>query len=186
MVNPHNRGNVILKYSTVIIFLIGFMGSGKTTAGRLLAERLHYDFADLDELVENKEETPITGIFALKGEDYFREAESRVLETLLDRNRLVVACGGGTPCFFNNMQKMKSAGLTVYLKVSPGLLARRLSGQHSDRPLVAGMQGEKLKNHIRMLLAGREGWYRQSNIIYHADDFDMDELVNRIKLFPDS
>ncbi len=164
----------------MLIFLIGFMGSGKTTAGRMLAESLQYSFADLDQLIEEREGVAITGIFARQGEDYFRRAEAEVLDSLVGRERLVVACGGGTACFHDNMQKMKSAGITIYLKVSPALLAGRLSTQHSTRPLVAGLQGDRLKNHIRKLLSGRESWYRQSDIIYDADNFDLQELLELI------
>ena len=167
----------------MLIFLIGFMGSGKSTAGRMLADKLEYDFADLDLLIEEREGMAITEIFALKGEDYFRRAETEVLESLFGLEKLVVACGGGTACFHDNMQKMKSSGITLYLKVSPALLAKRLEVQHSSRPLVAGMQGDRLKNHIRKLLAGREGWYRQSDIIYDADKFDLKELLDLISNF---
>jgi len=167
----------------MLFFLIGFMGSGKTTAGRMLAESLRYSFADLDQLIEEREGMPITEIFARKGEDCFRKAETEVLDSLIGRGRLVVACGGGTACFHDNMQKMKSAGLTLYLKVSPALLAKRLEAQHSTRPLVAGMQGDRLKNHIRKLLAGRESWYRQSHIIYDADNFDLQELLDLFSSF---
>ncbi len=164
----------------MLIFLIGFMGSGKTTTGRLLAERLWYEFADLDVLIEEREGMEVTEIFARKGEDYFRKVEAEVLESVLEGRNMVIACGGGTACFHDNMQKMKSAGITIYLKVSPELLARRLSGGPSSRPLVAGMQGEELKNYIRKLLAGREGWYRQCDIIYDADRFDINDLLSLI------
>ena len=167
----------------MLIFLIGFMGSGKTTAGRMLAASLRYSFADLDQLIEEREGMAITGIFARRGEDYFRRTEAEVLESLIGRSRLVVACGGGTACFHDNIKKMKSAGITLYLKVSPGLLAKRLADQHSTRPLVAGMHGDRLKNHIRKLLAGRESWYRQSHIIYDADNFDLQELLDLISNF---
>lgn len=164
----------------MLIFLIGFMGSGKSTAGRMLADKLEYDFADLDLLIEEREGMAITEIFALKGEDYFRRAETEVLESLFDLEKLVVACGGGTACFHDNMQKMKSAGITIYLKLSPALLAQRLGREHSSRPLVSGMQGKELKDHIRKLLSGREGWYRQSDIIYNADNFDIQELISLV------
>ncbi len=169
----------------MLIFLIGFMGSGKTTAGKMLAKKVNYDFADLDSLIEEREGMAITEIFAMKGEEYFREVEASVLESLFERKDLVVACGGGTACFHNNMQKMKSAGITVYLKVSPGMLAGRLAGEHSSRPLVAGMSGDKLRNHVRKLLAGREGWYRQSDIIYDAGNFEIQELLDLITTLKD-
>lgn len=156
------------------------MGSGKTTTGRMLAEKLHYDFADLDVLIENSEGVAITEIFALKGEEYFRLAESAVLDSLMERKRLVVALGGGTACFHDNMKKMKSAGITVYLKLSPEILALRLSRAHESRPLVAGKQGVELINQIRKLLAGREGWYRQADVIYNADNFNLERLVGQI------
>lgn len=174
------NGRRLTNSKIVLIFLIGFMASGKSTAGRMLAERLGYDFVDLDDLIEESEKMEITRIFALKGEEYFRRVENRVLDTLTDRERTVVACGGGTPCFYDNMQKMKSAGLTIYLKVSAQVLASRLSGGGSSRPLVAGMKGEELRKHLKKLLSGREGWYRQSDIIYPADRLDIDNLLGII------
>jgi shikimate kinase len=167
----------------VLIFLTGFMGSGKTTTGRMLAGQLNYDFADLDVLIEKCEGVPITEIFAQKGEDYFRLTESAMLESLLEKKNLVVALGGGTACFHDNMKKMKSAGITVYLKLSPEKLAFRLSRAHQSRPLVAGKQGEELINHIRKLLAGREGWYRQADVIYNADNFNLAKLTAQITPF---
>ncbi len=157
------------------------MGSGKTTAGRMLADKLQYEFADLDMLIEEHEGLAITQIFALRGEDYFRRVEAEMLKSLFGHEKLVVACGGGTACFHGNMQKMKSAGITVYLKLSPLLLAERLSSEHSERPLVSGMRGNELKNNIRKLLAGREGWYRQADIIYNADAFDIQELLSLVR-----
>jgi shikimate kinase len=164
----------------MLIFLIGFMGSGKTTAGRRLARKLGYEFADLDVLIEEHEGMEITEIFAHKGEEYFRNAETKVLDNLLDRSRLVVACGGGTPCFHDNMRKMKTYGITVYLKVSSGILASRLSRSPSVRPLVAGKDGDELNNHVRKLLAGREGWYRQADLVYEADNFNLESLIEKI------
>ncbi len=164
----------------MLIFLIGFMGSGKSTTGKLLAARLKYRFADLDDLIGQRENMPITQIFASRGEDYFRIAESAALKSMLAYDNMVVACGGGTPCFFDNMQQMKSSGLTIYLKVSSDILADRLSAGGSGRPLVAGMTGENLNNHLKKLLAGRESWYRQSDIIYPADKFDIEELLDLI------
>jgi shikimate kinase len=156
------------------------MGSGKTTTGRMLARELNYDFADLDELIENSEGVAITEIFAHRGEEYFRLTESKLLGSLLDRQRLVVALGGGTACFHDNMKKMKSAGITVYLKLSPEILALRLSRAHASRPLIAGKKGDELVNHIRKLLAGREGWYRQADVIYNAENFNLSKLVGQI------
>jgi shikimate kinase len=165
----------------MLIFLIGFMGSGKTTTGRKLARRLGFEFADLDILIEEHEGMEITEIFAHKGEEYFRNVETKVLDSLLGLSRLVVACGGGTPCFHDNMQKMKSSGTTVYLKVSAEVLAVRLSRSPSVRPLVAGKDGDELNSHIRKLLAGREGWYRQADLVFDADNFDIEHLLEKIK-----
>ena len=167
----------------MLIFLIGFMGSGKTTAGRILAERLDYEFVDLDVLIEEREKMAITQIFAIRGEEYFRKVENQVLYTLLDRSLMVVACGGGTPCFYDNMQKMKSAGLTIYLRVSTDVLAARLSGKDASRPLVAGKKGAELRSHLKKLLSGREGWYRQSHIIFPADRFDIESLFEIISSY---
>jgi shikimate kinase len=124
---------------------------------------------------------PITEIFARKGEEYFRKTEASVLDSLLDSTRVVIACGGGTPCFHDNMRKMNAAGITVYLQLSPSRLAGRLSGELSTRPLVAGKQGRELVSHIRKLLAGREGWYRQSDLVYDAGKFNIEELHRMVR-----
>ncbi|TVR72739.1 MAG: shikimate kinase [Marinilabiliales bacterium] len=157
------------------------MGSGKSTTGRILAGKLGYTFADLDKLVEEKEGMPVTEIFARRGEDYFRRAEADMLETIVDKSDMVIACGGGTPCFHDNMSKMKRSGITVYLSVPPALLAKRLSDGKQKRPLIAGMKGAELRDHIRRLLAGREGWYRQSDIIFNSADEGVNELIELLK-----
>ncbi len=165
----------------MLIFLIGFMGSGKSTTGRLLARDLSFGFADIDNLLEEREGMAVTEIFARKGEEYFRKAESEILDAILGFERTVVACGGGTPCFHDNMRKMKEAGVTVYLKVPPDILARRLSGGGRARPLIAGMKGARLNNHIRRLLAGREGWYRQSDIVFNSAESGTAELFSLLR-----
>ncbi|MFW5645529.1 MAG: shikimate kinase [Bacteroidota bacterium] len=147
------------------IFLIGFMGSGKTTLGRKLARRMEYNFIDLDEFIENKESKKISKIFSSYGENKFRvmEAENlRLLEILKDA---VISTGGGAPCFYDNMEWMNTRGITIYLKHDVESLFRRLRASNKKRPLIKGMSKGKLFNYIRETLALREEYYNQSKII---------------------
>ena len=100
------------------IYLIGFMGSGKSSAGKGIAALLRWRFTDLDKLVEEKEGMTVAGIFATKGEEYFRKAEAEALQDVSGRTRTVVACGGGTPCSDKNISLMKATGVTIYLRLA--------------------------------------------------------------------
>jgi len=154
------------KQKPSIIFLLGFMSSGKTTYGRALAEEMHYDFVDTDELIEEHCNKTISEIFAAEGEKKFRQYEREVLHGLLHREKLVVACGGGLPCFFDNMERMNASGITVYLKAEVELLAQRIEkGNNNHRPLLEGKTDLELRLHIKSLLLIREKYYQQAQII---------------------
>jgi shikimate kinase len=149
-----------------IVFLIGFMACGKTTIGKQLAAMWEYDFADTDELIEERYGKTIAEIFAAEGEKKFRQYEREVLHSLLQRKKLVVACGGGLPCFFDNMQQMNDCGATVYLKTETELLAQRIEKENNrQRPLLEGKTGLALRHHIELLLSAREKYYLQAQII---------------------
>lgn len=118
------------------IALIGYMGSGKSTIGRLLAERISLPFVDLDEKIESEEGASISEIFATRGEDYFRQKESGVLASVLALYpHCVIATGGGTPCFFHHMDLLNQACVTIYLKCSPDGIRKRISNNPQARPL---------------------------------------------------
>ena len=120
------------------LFLIGFMGSGKSYVGSRLAEGLDMDFIDLDALIVEKAEKSIPEIFAEEGEMAFRTLERDCLRSLGSCDEVVVACGGGTPCFFDNMDWMNAQGMTIFLQTSVDLLAKRLLSEVAQRPLLAG------------------------------------------------
>jgi len=163
------------------IFLIGFMGSGKTTLGRKLATRMGYEFIDLDHKLEQRVELSIAEYFTLFGEDSFRKLESEVLKKTLYPENAIVSTGGGLPCFFDNMDWMKKNGRTVYIKLPPKTLADRLEHGKEDRPLLQEKHGDALVAFIEQKLAEREGFYAEANII--ADGLSltaerMEQLLN--------
>jgi len=145
------------------IFLIGYMGSGKTTVGQLLATQLGYSFIDMDNHIEGKLFKSVSQIFAELGEDQFRLLEKQCLHEVAEFDQVVISTGGGVPCFFDNMKYMNKQGVTVYLKLSSADLAERLEQSHANkRPLLANRKGEELLHFISEELAKREPFYSQA------------------------
>jgi len=163
------------------IFLIGFMGSGKSTAGRRLASYLKWSFVDLDEKIENTEGMKIPAIFSQKGESLFREMESKALRELQPESHVVISTGGGTPCFSNNMEFMLESGLTIYLKMTPSSLKRRLVRSSEGRPLLKDIDRRDLEGFIAAKLAEREKWYSRAEIITDGLNTDLSYLLSLIK-----
>ena len=145
------------------IFLIGFMGSGKSTIGRLLAAQLGWSFIDLDEEIVAHEQMPIEHIFATHGEPYFRALELALLEPLLAHEKMVVALGGGTPAQ-EAAWPILQHGLTIYLRCHSDELFRRLKDDH-QRPMLGHMPPQDRLFHIKNLLAIREPFYRRADFI---------------------
>ncbi len=145
------------------IFLVGMPSSGKSTLGRKLARALGYRFVDLDRLIVREQKQSISEIFATRGEDYFRDVESRILHDTRPDHRLVLATGGGTPCFFDNMAFIKTNGLSVFLHVSPQELAQRITlHARDDRPLFSGVV--ELEKELTDRLASRLTFYEQADL----------------------
>lgn len=167
------------------IFLIGFMGSGKTTIGRMLAGKLGYEFIDLDKWIESAEGRTIPEIFtdpARDGEAYFRELEHKYLQDLMIRwNDAVISTGGGTPCFNDNMELMNADGVTIYLKLTPAMLTDRLKAAKTPRPLIAGKTEEELLDYITCTLAQREPYYSKANVVVSNLNKDVDRLIEIIQ-----
>ena len=152
------------------IFLIGYMGSGKTTVGKLLAARLGYSFIDMDVHIEEKLFKSVSQIFAEFGEEQFRLLEQQSLHEIAQFDHAVISTGGGAPCYFDNMDYMNGRGYTVYLKLSPEELAERLETSHANkRPLLANRKGEELKQFIAEGLAGRESFYAKAAYTVSGD-----------------
>ncbi len=147
------------------IFLIGFMGSGKSTLGRRLAARLNCPFVDLDHAIEAQEGQSISEIFAERGETAFRALEhQRLLEAIERHADGVFSTGGGAPCYHNHMELMNRVGLTIYLRMEPAMLFSRLEKGRAHRPLIAGKSDEQLRAYIADTLSAREPCYRQARV----------------------
>jgi shikimate kinase len=161
----------------VNIYLIGFMGSGKSSAGKRIAALLRWKFADIDRLVEDKERMTVPEIFTVRGEEYFRLAESGALREVSDSTRMVIACGGGTPCSAENMTVMKSTGVIVYLRLPEEALVSRLKRSRNERPLLKGADPEELGRRVSELLRTRSPWYEQADLIIDAGNTDEEEMT---------
>ncbi len=156
------------------------MGAGKTTAGRKLAARFGYRFVDLDKIIEEEEGVTVRQLFDTHGEEYFRQRESSLLKTLSLQDNLVISTGGGTPCFYDNMEMMKSRGITVYIRMSPEALFHRLKMSRSGRPLIRTKSGNELLDYIRHTLHFREPYYLKAHIVTEGKDLDLADLSSRI------
>jgi shikimate kinase len=162
------------------VFLIGFMGSGKSTAARKLASRLGFDSLDLDAMIEQAEGRTIEELFRQGGEEKFRKLEYRYLRDLKDKQQVVIATGGGTPCFHGNMEYMNATGITVYLKMTPAQLHSRLKNAASNRPLLKGQAEADLLQSIVQKLDEREHFYRQATLVMNGFDLNIKALADEI------
>ena len=164
------------------IFLIGLPGSGKTTLGKQLAEKLNLPFVDLDLEIEKKEGKTVQEIFAQKKENYFREMESKILKDFcLSESDIVIATGGGAPCFFDNMMVMNQSGKTIFLDVPASEIARRLQETNlTERPLFSKLSSEQLKDKIEWLRSQRISFYKQAQLVV-SNLIPLDQLVKLVK-----
>jgi shikimate kinase len=148
------------------IFLIGFMTAGKTTLGRQVAALLDWPFVDLDQRLEEREGRTIAEIFTADGEEAFRLIERQTLESLTESAAdMVVACGGGLPCFFDNMDRLNQLGQTVYLRLEVEDLLQRIRHERTDRPLVRDLTTVELETFVRDLLQQREPYYLKAQFV---------------------
>lgn len=158
------------------------MGSGKTHWGRQVAERLGLPFFDLDEVITQEEGKSIPGIFAAEGEEYFRSREKDILERLVDENtNMVLSCGGGTPCFFNNIEFMKKYGTVVWLNTHVEVLMQRLMKEREQRPLLKDITDADLKHYIIRKLNDRRMYYELADVVIDKEDgFTMNEFIQTV------
>lgn len=164
-------------FKNMRIYLIGYMGSGKSTVGRGLARALGLSFIDMDNFIEERNHKTIPTIFAEEGEDTFRKLEQKALVELSAFEDVVIATGGGAPCFFNNMEIIKQTGRSVYLQGSPRIIAERLLQSKTERPLIKGKSESELIAFIDQTLRMREQWYLQADVVLK---FDSDILVEDV------
>lgn len=159
------------------IILTGYMCVGKTTVGKALAKELGQMFYDLDWYIEERFHTKVSKVFAEEGEERFRDLERRMLHEVAEFENVVVACGGGTPCFYDNMDYMNRTGQTFYLKASPETIMQHLSISRGERPLLKGKTPAQLRTYIIEQLAQREPFYNKAQ---HTIDVNVLDSFDRI------
>ena len=163
------------------LVLIGYMGCGKSFLGKALAKKMQIPFIDLDEFIESETGKTISELFAEKGEIFFRKTETRFLEVLLkNKKNAVIALGGGTPCYSNNLEllKLDAQTKTVYLKTDIETLSLRLFEERKSRPLISHLNHEdELKEFIAKHLFERSFYYNQSDVIVNTNDFSSQDLL---------
>lgn len=161
------------------IFLIGYMGCGKSYWGKFLAESLGYDFIDLDELIEKREGLSIPEIFKQFGEESFRKREHVALESLMElKVSAVISTGGGAPCFHNNMDTMNACGKTLFLEASPLILKQNILKSKGERPIVKAIPDSELEAYIADHLNGRLPFYQQAQLKVNVDGLQLNDLID--------
>ena len=167
------------------IFIIGYMASGKTTFGRALARAIGWNFIDLDFYIEQRFRKSVREIYATDGEEGFRRKESAMLKEAGEFEKTVISCGGGTPCFFDNMDFMNQRGQTVFLDTEPECIVRRLVVNNARRPLMAGKSEEEIRLEVAKGLEKRKPFYSQAGIVFPGnlleDRFQIDSSVEEFK-----
>ena len=156
------------------------MGSGKTTLGSQLAKSLNFNFIDTDQFIEQKNGATVSQLFAENGEEFFRTEEKALIEGLYGKSNLVVATGGGLPCYGNSMQLMNRLGITVYLKTSEKTLFDRLIVEMEDRPLLEGMGEFELKMFIQDKMKEREPIYDLAEITLEEHEHSVSEIIRHL------
>ena len=166
------------------IYLVGYMGCGKSTIGRKLAESLGISFVDLDKYIEERYFKSIPTIFFEEGEEGFREKERLSLLEVSQFENVVVGTGGGAPCFFDNMEVMNNNGLTIYIAPDTEVLAARLLKSKTERPLIAGKSPEQLISFINYALLNRAPFYEKAKIIIRGENnLDPQLVIDKIQSF---
>ena len=161
------------------IVLIGYMGSGKTTVGKALGKEIGLPFYDLDWYIESRMRKKVSQIFAERGEEGFRVIERNMLHEVAEFEDVVISCGGGTPCFFDNMDYLNSQAQVVYLRCEPEVLRMHLLMGKGDRPLLKGKTPEELIDYIREQLAYREQFYTKAR---YTLDVSLMDNYDKIKI----
>jgi shikimate kinase len=165
------------------LFLIGFMGSGKSFLGKQVSQQLQIPFFDLDERIEEHEGKTISDIFGEKGEEYFRLLEKDILYLITESHEsFVMATGGGTPCYFNNIDYLKTKGQVIWINPSIQTICNRLKSEKDKRPLVKNLPDAQLAGYIQKKMADRRIYYQQAHHIINQDDIHPEHIINSIYL----
>lgn len=163
------------------LFLVGFMGAGKSTLGKEVARRLSWNFFDLDEEIESVHQRSIPDLFEEIGEKEFRKLEMETLRSFEKRTEpFVLATGGGTPCFFDNMEWMKKRGNVLFIDTAPDELLKRLSGKETGRPVLKTLNPGKFEEEMLILLEKRRPFYLQSPWILGKCPVNIDEVIHML------
>ncbi|MEE4287608.1 MAG: shikimate kinase [Mariniphaga sp.] len=163
------------------IYLIGYMGCGKSTLGRRLAKHAGLQFIDMDHYIEERNCKTVPQIFAEEGEAEFRKKERKALEELSAFSDVVIATGGGAPCFFDNVDVMNRTGKTIYLNIDPKILADRLLKSKTERPLIKGKSKDELVTFIDETLKKRNAFYTQAHYQITQPEVDLDDVIKMIQ-----
>ena len=161
-----------------MIYIIGFMGVGKSTIARKLAKQLNISYLDTDQRIEDQEKNSISNIFKINGEIYFRELETKLLNQL--NNKKVVACGGGMPLFNDNMEYIIKTGESIYLKASSDFFFTRLKNEKKERPLISKFGKYELQQFIHDQLTEREKIYSKATYKINVDDKTNEKILGEI------
>ncbi|SEE52240.1 shikimate kinase [Tenacibaculum sp. MAR_2010_89] len=165
------------------IFFLGYMASGKSTIGKIVAKKYDLPFIDLDDYIEKKENKTVSEIFQSKGEIYFRKKENEYLKELVEaEDNFVLSLGGGTPCYGNNMDLITKSKNTIsfYLRASISTIINRLKSEKEQRPLVANLKNEDLNEFVAKHLFERSYFYNQAKHTIAIDTKEIDEICNEI------
>ncbi len=160
------------------IILVGYMGSGKTTVGKALSKETGLMFYDLDWYIESRMRKSVSQIFAEKGEEGFRKIEYNMLHEVAEFEDVIISCGGGTPCFFDNMDYLNQQGDVVYLKATPEVLYKHLLMAKVERPLLKGKTADELIAYITGHLKEREPYYQKAKYILDVSVLDNYDKIN--------
>jgi len=174
MYGRYQQGKEVIR-----IIIIGYMGAGKTTVGKALSKELGIPFYDLDWYIESRMRKTVPQIFAERGEEGFRKVERNMLHEVAEFEDVIISCGGGTPCFFDNMEYMNQQGETVYLKAKPEVLYGHLRMGKTERPLLKNKTPEEMQGFIREQLEYREPFYTQAK---HTLDVSLMDNYEKIKI----
>ncbi|HVG14881.1 MAG TPA: shikimate kinase [Chitinophagaceae bacterium] len=163
------------------IYLLGFMGCGKTHWARLISEKLGIPYFDLDDAIVQSEKRTINELFTEEGEEYFRRKEKEILTSITEtKGSFVMACGGGTPCFFNNIDYMNRNGTTIWINCSIDCLHARLVKEKDKRPLIRTLSDEELRSYIIKKYADRKIFYQQASVILNEDHITLEKMLEPI------
>lgn len=165
------------------IFLVGYMGCGKSRWGKIIAEHYQYRFVDLDTLIEERENASISKLFEMHGESGFRSCESSALHSVADEENIVISTGGGAPCFHDNMNEMNRLGLTLYIEATPELLRERITNSKTERPLVKSLSHDELLKYIGKHLKSRLPFYHLAKCKLTSGNLELSDFLEVIDPF---